>query len=122
MAVMHNMGMAHIEKQEPQVRVGSSFSDYARQVEADLEPEARQVLERLSRNYSIAAELLELRKQHGMTQIELANASGVNQSEISRIENGTANPSQETLDAIGKVWGLRLGFVPVPDDRVAITR
>jgi hypothetical protein len=37
-------------------------------------------------NYAIAREVRELRKQHKLTQKQLAAVSGINQGEISRID------------------------------------
>jgi transcriptional regulator with XRE-family HTH domain len=45
-----------------------------------------------------------------MTQRELARASGIDQAEISRIERGQANPTVQTLQALGAPLGVVLDF------------
>ena len=117
MAAVHNMGMAHMDRE--QTVVGSSFDDYVREQEASLAPAQRAALDALRAHYTLAAEVIDLRRRAGMTQMQLAAASGINQSEVSRIERGMANPSQHTLEAIGRVLGMRLGFVPASPEPVA---
>jgi DNA-binding XRE family transcriptional regulator len=48
----------------------------------------------------LAAELIHARQQAGMTQRELAAASGVQQAEISKIERGKIAPSIITVDKL----------------------
>ena len=45
-------------------------------------------------------ELREMRKKRGLTQVELAEACGVPQSTVSRIEAGTTAINLELLDAL----------------------
>lgn len=54
------------------------------------------------------------RKAADLTQIELANATGLPQSAISDLERGVGvdGPTYRTLSNIGTVLGLRLTFVP----------
>ena len=42
----------------------------------------------------------EIRKSHGMTQFELAQATGTSREHISRIESGNCSPSLELADKI----------------------
>ncbi len=42
----------------------------------------------------------DLRKQAGMTQVQLANAAGIGRVTIVRIENGSYSPRFHTLDAL----------------------
>lgn len=51
-----------------------------------------------------------LRKQHGMTQLELAEKLDISRQAVSRWEQGTSEPSTENLVSIGKLFG-----VPVDD-------
>ena len=61
----------------------------------------------------IKRNLIQARIDAGLTQKELAEKSGVRQSNISRIENGTAIPTLQTLNAIAKGTGkkLKISFV-----------
>ena len=49
-----------------------------------------------------------------LTQKELAERSGINQADISKIENGTRNPSLNLLKRLAAAMGmtLRIQFIP----------
>ena len=55
--------------------------------------------------------LIDARKESGLTQKELAAASGVAQSEISKIECGKKNVTIETLEKLAEGMGRQ--FVPL---------
>lgn len=42
-----------------------------------------------------------LRKKHGMTLLELKRATGISIAELSRIETGVVEATQEQIDRIG---------------------
>jgi DNA-binding XRE family transcriptional regulator len=65
-------------------------------------------------HFSLASQILEARKKAGLTQTDLAARTGIGQSEISRIERGTGNPTEETLAKIGHAMNKRLAFVDIP--------
>ena len=50
-----------------------------------------------------------------MTQKQLADATGINQADISKLERGNANPSLRTLQRLAAGMGMRLKleFEPV---------
>lgn len=52
-----------------------------------------------------------MRRISGLTQAEFAKHRGVALLTLKRIEAGTANPTVETLERIGRIFGLRVGFV-----------
>ena len=56
----------------------------------------------------------ELRKSKGITQKELADRTGIAQTEISRLENGTRNPSIKLLQRLaeGLDMVLNISFSP----------
>lgn len=59
--------------------------------------------------------LIEARRASGMTQKELSELTGIAQGDISKLENGNANPSLRTLQRLADGMGMRLKleFVPV---------
>ena len=59
--------------------------------------------------------MIKVRKERGLTQKQLSELTGISQSDISRIENGTKNPSLEMIKrlAIGMGMRLKLEFIPV---------
>ncbi|MBE5857919.1 MAG: helix-turn-helix domain-containing protein [Lachnospiraceae bacterium] len=48
------------------------------------------------------------RAQTGLTQKDLSQITGIDQSDISKIERGVANPSVNTLDRIATAMGCKL--------------
>lgn len=77
------------------------------------DPRFREEWDRLEPEFQIIRALLEGRNERHITQKELSYQSGIAQSDISKLENGTANPSIRTLQrlahALGKV--LKISFV-----------
>ncbi len=47
--------------------------------------------------------ITELRKAHGMNQIEMAEQLGLSQNQVSRYETGATNPNPQTLAKIAKL-------------------
>lgn len=56
----------------------------------------------------VANAVLSARAKAGMSQTELAAATGIDQSDISKIERGIANPSIATLNRIATALGAKL--------------
>ena len=83
---------------------------YARVVaEAEAEgPEAIEALRILEDRYRLASDLIGRRRALHMTQQQLAAASGIRQSEISRIEGGNGNPTLKTIGALARALGAEL--------------
>ena len=77
-------------------------------------PEFKTEWERLEPEFKIIRSLIEVRKEKHLSQKELAKITGINQADISRIENGNANPSLRTLQRLATGLGmkLKLEFVP----------
>ena len=63
---------------------------------------------------SVTAEKDQTYALYNLTQEQLAQVTGINQANISRLENGTANPSLRTLKRLAEGMGmeLKLEFVP----------
>jgi ribosome-binding protein aMBF1 (putative translation factor) len=92
--------------------MSTTFKKYVEEVERNATPDERRVLEESRRRFSIGARLLDRRLAAGMTQRQLATASGIDQAEISRIERGQSNPTVQTLHALGAPLGVTLDFAP----------
>ena len=58
--------------------------------------------------FQLIREMIKARREAGLTQKELAERTGLQQSNISRIENGNGNPSLETLNKIAQGLGKKL--------------
>ncbi len=68
----------------------------------------------LEAEFSIIQAMLDARKASGLTQKDLADRTGIAQADISKLENGNANPSLRTLQRLAEGMGmkLKLEFVP----------
>lgn len=78
------------------------------------DPEFRAEWEAQEPERQIMHAILEGRQNYNLTQEQLAQVTGINQANISRLENGTANPSLRTLKRLAEGMGmeLKLEFVP----------
>lgn len=67
----------------------------------------------VSANAVVATALLAARAEAGLSQSELAAQTGIDQSDISKIERGVANPSISTLGRLASAMGkeLRISIV-----------
>lgn len=92
------------------INTSTNFKDFVEDIERTPDAEERRLLEDSRRRFSIGAKLLERRLAAGMTQRQLADASGVGQAEISRLERGQSNPTAQTLQALGGPLGVTLDF------------
>lgn len=91
----------------------TNFRDFVNEVEESATPEERRLLDESRRRFGIGAKLLDRRLAAGMSQRQLAAASGVDQAEISRIERGQGNPTAQTLQALGAPLGVSLDFTDI---------
>ena len=83
--------------------MSTSFDDFIQELEAEAHaegPEAVAELEMFRLHFSLARQLAERRRWQNLTQKQLAQRSGIDQAEISRIERGQANPA---------LRGMRIG-------------
>lgn len=72
------------------------------------DPETRAEYEALGPTYSAIADLIRLRLLRGLTQEELAQRMGKQQSAIARMEGGRVKPSIAFLEEAAKALGARL--------------
>ena len=62
--------------------------------------------------------IVEARTSQKLTQKELAERTGIDQADISRLENGTRNPSVNLLKRLADGMGMTLKIEFVPKKRV----
>lgn len=72
------------------------------------DPEVRAEYETLKPEYEVIRALVGARIEQNLTQKQLAERSGIRQSNISRIENGTCSPTVETLQQLANGMGKKL--------------
>ena len=71
------------------------------------DPEFRAEYERSRPDFEVMHALIDTRISQNLTQKELAEKSGVRQSNISRIESGTCSPTIATLEALAAGMGKK---------------
>ena len=76
-------------------------------------PEFKKEWDALEPEFHMMQALIDARKLRNMTQKELAEKTGIDQSDISKIETGNANPALSTLKRLadGLDMVLRIEFV-----------
>lgn len=77
-------------------------------------PEFKKEYEALEPEFAIIQAMIDARKNTGLTQKQLAERTGINQADISRLENGNANPSIRTLKKLADGLGMKLKIEFIP--------
>ena len=77
-------------------------------------PEFRAEWDALEPEFVIIQAMIDARTNSGITQKQLSERTGIAQGDISKIENGSANPSLNTLKrlASGMNMKLKIEFLP----------
>lgn len=90
----------------------TSFNDYLSEQMKD--PEFKMEFESLEPEFAIIQAIIDARKLKGITQKELSERTGIAQGDISKIENGNANPSLKTLQRLAAAMdmSLKIEFIP----------
>ena len=96
----------------------SSFNEYLKEQMKD--PEFKQEYDALEPEFAIIQALIDARKASGLTQKQLAEITGIAQADISKLENGNANPSLRTLQRLASGMGkaLKIEFVPTANSGI----
>ena len=89
-----------------------TFDDYLAEQMKD--PEFKAEWDRLEPEFAIVEAIYEARMKKQLSQKQLSELTGIAQADISRMENGNANPSIKTLQRLAEGLGmkLKLEFVP----------
>lgn len=90
----------------------TKFKDFLNEQLKD--EEFRKEYEALEPEFAVIQAMIDARKLKGLTQKELSERTGIAQGDISKLENGSANPSLRTLQRLAEGMGmkLKLEFVP----------
>ena len=78
------------------------------------DPEFKKEYDALQPERDLTMSLVMARKKAGLTQAELSEKTGISQSDISRLENGSRNPTIALLNRIANALNAtcRIEFVP----------
>lgn len=71
-------------------------------------PEFKAEWDTLHQESAVVEALTAARKSAGLSQRELARISGIAQGDISKIENGRANPTLNTMNRLAAAMGKEL--------------
>ena len=76
--------------------------------------EFRQEYEAIQPELDITRAIMDARIKAGITQTQLSKRSGISQADISRLENGTRNPSLNLLKRLAAAVDstLKIEFIP----------
>ena len=87
------------------------FDDFLKEQLKD--PEIKKEYDALEPEFAIIKAIIDARLESGLTQKELSERTGIAQSDISKLENGNANPSIRTLKRLANAMGktLKIEFV-----------
>ena len=77
-------------------------------------PEFKKEYEKIQPEMDIIRAIVDARVSQNLTQKELAERTGINQADISKLENGTRNPSLKLLQKLADGMGmiLKIEFIP----------
>lgn len=95
----------------------SSYKEYRKKALQD--PQIKKEYDALQPEYDIIQAMIDARVQQNMTQKDLSAITGITQADISRIENGTRNPSLNLLKKLAQGLGmqLKLEFISMPQKK-----
>lgn len=94
----------------------SEFNDFLNEQLQD--PEFRKEWEDIQPEMDVIRAMMEARISQNLTQKELAERTGINQADISKLENGTRNPSLKLLKRLADGMGMTLKIEFVPKNTV----
>ncbi len=94
--------------------MAKSYAEYSAARRAGLDGADAVAMEVFDRAYALGASLAEARRERGLKQRELAELSGVDQGDISRIERGVLAPTTPTLLRLAEGLNARITIELLP--------
>ncbi len=81
---------------------------------------ARQALDEAARRGELALPeaVRALRRALGLSQEEFGRLARLTRRQVSELENGAGDPKLSTLTRLARIFGLTVGFVPLPRPNV----
>ncbi len=92
--------------------MATKFDDFLKEQLKD--PEVKKEYDALAPEFAIIQAMIDARQASGMTQKQLADKTGIAQSDISKLERGNANPSLRTLQRLAAGMGMQIKIEFVP--------
>ncbi|MBU5463446.1 helix-turn-helix domain-containing protein [Anaerotignum sp. MSJ-24] len=83
------------------------------------DPEFEKEWNEIQPEMDVIRAMVDMRIKQNLTQKELASRTGIDQADISKLENGTKNPSLKLLKKLATGMGmqLKIEFVPIQATR-----
>lgn len=77
------------------------------------DPAFKKEYDDLETEFQIIRAIIDARTEMGITQKQLSDLTGIAQADISKLENGNANPSLKTLQRLASAIGkkVKISFV-----------
>lgn len=92
-----------------------NFEEYKKKVFEE-DPETKAEYDALEPEFELAREIIKAREEQNLSQQQLADKTGINRVDISRLENGNANPSLKTLKRLAAGLNKRVSIQFLPMD------
>ncbi len=93
----------------------SRYEEFRKEMLAD--PGVKEEYDALEPEFDIIQAMIDARKDQHLTQKELSRRTGITQADISRIENGTRNPSLDMIKRLARGMGMQLKLEFIPDSK-----
>lgn len=91
------------------------MSDFTRYLDEQIKnPAFKAEWDALQPELAVIQAMIDARKKSGLTQKQLAEKTGIAQSDISKLETGTGNPSLKTLQRLAAGMGMTLHIEFLP--------
>lgn len=78
----------------------------------------RKEYEEMQPEFDVIRAIVDARTSQNLTQKELSERTGINQADISKLENGTRNPSVSLLKRLAEGMGMVLKIEFIPKQKV----
>jgi DNA-binding XRE family transcriptional regulator len=92
--------------------MSKQYTDYSKKMRARLTPSGKLAIKAFEDSYDLGLSLMQARHARELTQKQLSEIAGINQSEISKIETGSLAINTATLfrllDALGATVHIEL--------------
>ena len=85
-------------------------------------PEFKKEYENIQPEMDVIRAIVDARVSQNLTQRELAERTGINQADISKLENGTRNPSLRLLQRLADGMDMVLKIEFIPKSKICISK
>lgn len=77
-------------------------------------PQVKEAYDAMEPEFQVIRAIIEARRDQKMTQQQLADRTGIDRADISKLEHGNANPSLKMLKRLAAGLGMRVRIEFVP--------